>query len=103
MKPSLLQAFWEGVRDVCHSKRQTRAPLAVSTAPTQGPKLVAEIAQSLEVDAFYDWAGGLFGLLSHRDAPNAGHDVIRPLIACPWWPWNNNAGGAERARGGGGF
>ena len=76
------QAFWEGVRDVVPFKApDPRAFWRVSTAPKQGPKLVAEITQSLEVDAFYDWAGGLIWLAVAPDAPNAGHDVIRPLIA----------------------
>ena len=74
-------AFWEGVRDVAPFQApDPRALWRISTAPTQGPKLVAEIAQSLEVDVFYDWAGGLIWLAVAGDAPNAGADVIRPLI-----------------------
>ena len=76
------QLFWEGVREVVPFKApDPRALWRISTSPTQGPKLVAEIAQSLEVEAFYDWAGGLIWLAVAPNALNAGNDVIRPLIA----------------------
>ena len=75
-------AFWEAVRDVAPFQAPDKRPLwRISTAPTDGPKLVAEIAQSLETEAFYDWAGGLIWLAVASEAPNAGADVIRPLVA----------------------
>lgn len=73
--------FWEAVRDVAPFQAPDRRPLwRISTAPTQGPALVAAIGEALDVDAYYDWAGGLVWLAVASDAPSAGADVIRPLI-----------------------
>lgn len=81
LEPEPSAAFWESVRDVAPFQApDPRALWRLSTAPTLGPSLVADIQKSLEADAFYDWAGGLIWLAVAPDAANAGADVIRPLV-----------------------
>lgn len=74
-------AFWEDIRDVAlFQAPDTRALWRISTEPTAGPKLVSAIRQSLDVEAAYDWAGGLIWLAVAEEAVNAGAAVIRPAI-----------------------
>lgn len=74
-------AFWEDVRDVTPFQApDTRALWRISTAPTAAPKLVSEIRQSLDVEAIYDWAGGLVWLAVPADAKDAGAIIIRPTV-----------------------
>jgi glycolate oxidase FAD binding subunit len=48
----------------------------VSTAPTKGPDLVAQVAQSLDAQWFYDWGGGLIWISTPIDG-DAGASVLR--------------------------
>ncbi|HEV3183362.1 MAG TPA: FAD-binding protein [Xanthobacteraceae bacterium] len=57
------QALWRAVRDVTPFEAPATGaapPLwRVSTAPSQGPEVVARVAAQCEASAFYDWGGGL--------------------------------------------
>ncbi|MBA1158520.1 FAD-binding protein [Microvirga mediterraneensis] len=71
------EALWQSVRDVALLTDQgERAVWRVSTAPTKGPDLVAQVAQSLDAQWFYDWGGGLIWL-STPTRGDAGAPVLR--------------------------
>jgi glycolate oxidase FAD binding subunit len=57
------QALWRAVRDVTPFEAPATGaapPLwRISTAPSQGPDVVARVAAQCEASAFYDWGGGL--------------------------------------------
>jgi glycolate oxidase FAD binding subunit len=57
------QALWRAVRDVTPFEAPATGaapPLwRISTAPSQGPEVVARVAAQCEASAFYDWGGGL--------------------------------------------
>jgi glycolate oxidase FAD binding subunit len=71
------EALWQSVRDVTLLTDQgNRAVWRVSTAPTRGPDLVAQVAQSLDAQWFYDWGGGLVWISTPVDG-DAGASVLR--------------------------
>lgn len=54
------EALWQSVRDATVlQERADRAVWRISTAPTKGPVLAAQVAASVEAQWFYDWGGGL--------------------------------------------
>ncbi len=56
-------ALWRELRDVAPFAGQTERPLwRVSVPPQDGPRVAAEIAESLDAAYFYDWGGGLIWL-----------------------------------------
>ncbi|MBX3572526.1 MAG: glycolate oxidase subunit GlcE [Mesorhizobium sp.] len=72
------RALWAGIRDVSPFAEGTDRPVwRVSTAPSDGWKLVAALRMQAAVDAFYDWQGGLVWLRMEGDA-EAG--AIRSLV-----------------------
>ncbi len=78
------RAFWQAVRDVTPLGAEGEAgagPLwRISTAPTRGPDIVAQVAARLDVEAVYDWGGGLVWLaLPARD--DVGAKLIRRAVA----------------------
>ena len=74
-------AFWREVRDVRPfvSERE-RCVWRLSVPPASGPAVVARIAAELDLEAYYDWGGGLvwLGVASSRDAGSA---VVRAALA----------------------
>jgi glycolate oxidase FAD binding subunit len=71
------EALWQSVRDATLLTDQgNRAVWRVSTAPTKGPDLVAQVAQSLDAQWFYDWGGGLLWISTPLDG-DAGASVLR--------------------------
>ena len=71
------EALWQSVRDVTLLTDQgNRAVWRVSTVPTKGPDLVAQVAQSLVAQWFYDWGGGLVWISTPVDG-DAGASVLR--------------------------
>lgn len=72
------QAFWQAVRDVTPFQAPDARPLwRVSTAPTAGPALVEALGANLEIEAYYDWAGGLVWIALPEDAADAGANTVR--------------------------
>ncbi|MCA8907365.1 MAG: glycolate oxidase subunit GlcE [Rhodospirillaceae bacterium] len=70
---------WTGVRDVrplagAESRAPDRAVWRISVKPTDGPEVVARLAD-LAPDALYDWGGGLVWL-----AVDAGSDAAAPAV-----------------------
>jgi len=73
--------FWKGVRDAAPiAAPRDWAVWRISTAPTDGPQLVAEIAGARETRHFYDWGGGLVWLATPT-ADDAGAATIRAALA----------------------
>lgn len=75
------EAVWAAIRDVACFAGADGCPLwRISTAPTAGPGVVAEIRSALDIEAYYDWAGGLIWLTAPADAPDAGAAIVRAAI-----------------------
>lgn len=73
--------FWEELRRLSVMPYSERSCLwRISTAPTQGPKVVAAIRRHMPVEAFYDWSGGLIWLEAPASA-DAGASDIRRAVA----------------------
>ena len=72
--------FWREVRDVLpFAQEQQRQVWRLSLPPKTGASVVAAIRQALDVEAYYDWGGGLVWLAS-APLPDAGHAAVRQAI-----------------------
>src|SRR5215218_465890 len=70
-------ALWQGLRDVAPlAKRRERAVWRVSTAPTKGPELAAQVSRALDAVLYYDWCGGLLWIATDASG-DAGAATIR--------------------------
>lgn len=78
------RALWRAVRDVTPFAAAETGPARplwrVSTAPTRGPELVERIRMESEIEAFYDWAGGLVWALLPA-SEDAGARIVRTATA----------------------
>jgi glycolate oxidase FAD binding subunit len=73
-------AVWRSVRDVTVlAEPRDRAVWRVSTAPTQGPAVMAQAARALDARWFYDWGGGLVWIAT-AVAGDAGAAAIRAAV-----------------------
>jgi glycolate oxidase FAD binding subunit len=76
--------LWQAVRDVTPFEAPATgaaAPLwRISTAPSHGPELVAQVAAQCETTAFYDWGGGLVWM-QVMGLPDAGARFVRRATA----------------------
>jgi glycolate oxidase FAD binding subunit len=66
-KPQILEEqgskeLWQKVRNVEPFAARDTPVWRISVAPTAGPQLVARLKTVFELDAFYDWSGGLVWL-----------------------------------------
>jgi glycolate dehydrogenase FAD-binding subunit len=80
------RALWKAVRDVTPFEvpgTGAAAPLwRISTAPSQGPEIVAQVAAQCEAAALYDWGGGLVWLRVAGRADAGARFVRRATAAC---------------------
>jgi glycolate oxidase FAD binding subunit len=71
---------WQAIRDVSPlAARPERCLWRISVAPSDGPRVVAQIAASADARWFYDWAGGLVWL----DVPptdDAAQAIVRSAV-----------------------
>jgi glycolate oxidase FAD binding subunit len=75
------EALWRAVRDVTLlAEPRDKAVWRVSTAPTKGPALAAEVARAIDARWFYDWSGGLVWLATDARG-DAGASAIRAAAA----------------------
>jgi glycolate oxidase FAD binding subunit len=78
------RALWQAVRDVTPFEAPAAGaapPLwRISTAPSQGPEIVARVAAQGEAAAFYDWGGGLIWMQVAGRA-DAGARLVRRAVA----------------------
>ena len=73
-------ALWQSVRDATLlAEPRDRALWRVSTAPTQGPAVMAQVSRALEARWFYDWGGGLI-CIATAAAGDAGAATIRAAV-----------------------
>lgn len=73
-------AIWRAIRDIAGLTGGNDPVWKLSVTPSEGPAVLATIRATLDVDAFYDWAGGLIWL-SVPDGGEAHADVVRGAIA----------------------
>jgi glycolate oxidase FAD binding subunit len=70
-------ALWQGVRDATLlAEPRERAVWRISTAPTKGPDVAAQVAHTLDARWYYDWSGGLLWIAADA-AGDAGAAAIR--------------------------
>jgi glycolate oxidase FAD binding subunit len=70
-------ALWQGVRDVAPlAEPRGRAVWRVSTAPTKGADVSAQISRALDARWYYDWSGGLLWIATDASG-DAGAAAIR--------------------------
>lgn len=78
--PAHSREFWHALRDCAPLAHRAADIWRVSTAPTHGAAMVAEIrATGIDVAAYYDWAGGLIWLATTTDAATAAPAIRTPL------------------------
>lgn len=70
---------WKWVRDVEGFAGKEGAIWRLSVKPTDGPKVVADIEGEVDLEALYDWGGGLVWLLT-PNSNNASHEIIRSKL-----------------------
>lgn len=73
-------AFWSEMRQLTVFYGSASPLWRISTAPKLGPKVVEGIARYMQVEAVYDWSGGLVWLEVPASA-DAGATDIRRIIA----------------------
>jgi len=73
-------ALWRSIRDVeLLAEPRDQAVWRVSTAPTDGPALMAQVTRATDARGFYDWGGGLLWI-STPAAGDAGAAAIRSAV-----------------------
>lgn len=72
--------FWNGMRTLSFLQGSEDPVWRISTAPTQGARLVATLSKRLDCRAAYDWSGGLIWLQSGPSA-DAGATEVRRVVA----------------------
>lgn len=73
-------AFWQEIRHLHHLLNNGKQLWRISVTPTIGPKIVSAIGRYMDVEASYDWSGGLVWLLIPA-SKDAGVTDIRRVIA----------------------
>jgi glycolate oxidase FAD binding subunit len=80
------RALWKAVRDVTPFEAPATgaaAPLwRISTAPSQGPEIVAQVTEQCEAAALYDWGGGIVWMQVIGRADAGARFVRRATSAC---------------------
>ncbi|MCK7610648.1 glycolate oxidase subunit GlcE [Roseibium sediminicola] len=56
------QKLWTGIKNLEDFAARNTPVWRISVAPTAGPQLVARLKTAFELDALYDWSGGLVWL-----------------------------------------
>ena len=73
-------ALWQSVRDATLlAEPRDRAVWRVSTVPTQGPAVMAQVSRAIDARWFYDWGGGLVWIATSA-AGDAGAAAIRAAV-----------------------
>jgi glycolate oxidase FAD binding subunit len=81
MEGEAASGLWREVRDVQPLVApRDRAVWRVSTAPTKGPGVMAQVAREIEARWYYDWGGGLIWIATDP-AGDAGAAAIRAAVA----------------------
>jgi len=79
------RSLWRAVRDVtpfaAAETGAARPVWRVSTAPTAGPAVAADIAVRAPAEVIYDWSGWLVWVLLGADLDDAGSSIVRAAVA----------------------
>lgn len=74
------EALWRALRDATVvAEPRDKAVWRISTAPTKGPALAAEIGRGGDARWFYDWSGGLIWLATEASG-DAGAAAVRAAV-----------------------
>ena len=73
-------AFWGGMRSLSFLTGSQDPVWRISTAPTNGSKVVSALSKRLECRAAFDWSGGLIWLQTDPTA-DAGATEVRRVLA----------------------
>ncbi len=71
--------FWRGMRTLKFLHESQDPVWRISTAPTNGARVVTELSKRLECQAAYDWSGGLIWLQTTPSADAGASEVRRVL------------------------
>lgn len=72
-------AFWDELRQLSVLQSSTAPLWRISTTPKLGPKVVAAIGRYMNVEAFYDWSGGLIWLEVPKSSDGGATDIRRVM------------------------
>jgi glycolate oxidase FAD binding subunit len=73
-------ALWQDIRDVALvAQPRDQAVWRLSTAPTSGPQVAAQVARARDSRWYYDWSGGLLWIATSA-AGDAGAGAIRAAV-----------------------
>lgn len=75
------EAFWQEIRDVMPyaQPEDDRVVWKISVTPSDGPKLIDDLNELQDADAFMDWGGGLVWVAF--DSPKLGGErIIRKIV-----------------------
>lgn len=71
---------WEAIRDATVFAGDSRAVWRISMKATEAPLMVAALRERVEIEAFYDWGGGLVWLAC-EEGRDAFAGPVRQLLA----------------------
>ena len=71
---------WIAIRDAMMFAGDGRAVWRLSMKPTDAPRFVAALRDRMDVEAFYDWGGGLVWLAC-EEGEDAAEPLVRQLLA----------------------
>lgn len=75
------RAFWGELRQLSVLQGSNRPLWRISTRPKLGAEVVQGIRRYMDVDAYYDWSGGLIWLEVPESADGGATDIRRVLAA----------------------
>jgi len=73
------RGVWQRIRDVAAFAKKPGSVWRLSVRPSRSVEIVAALRREYEVEAVYDWAGGLVWLLLREPGP-VGVTLIRSLV-----------------------
>jgi glycolate oxidase FAD binding subunit len=74
------ETLWRSIRDATLlAEPRDKAVWRVSTAPTEGSALAAQVASAIDARWFHDWSGGLLWIATDASG-DAGADAIRSAV-----------------------
>src|ERR1700730_16433122 len=90
---SASEGLWRAIRDVAPlAEAREKIIWRISVAPTAGPKIAEAVGRAHQVEALFDWSGGLVWL-ALDPCPDGAAGLIREIIA------QNGGGHATLIRG----
>lgn len=79
LDPETTLASWHGIRDVKPFHGKSGEIWRLSVKPSDGPKIIAELQKSIDLEVMYDWGGGLVWLAIDPSSSNSS-ELIRNTV-----------------------